>query len=1004
MSSTQPLLKFSDTGDERLYFRKYCALPTRDASTFRVIDHNNKDYFTVINEDADLIADSVYKTSSVVKTSAAQKYRYVTISPQVFTNTVLRLLLIDRNMRVEIYSHKTFELLVQATPANYERLSAEYGVNLDAMQPSYTSPIVASIKLSTVAGGVKKFGCCFVDVLGKKMHVTEFVDNEVFLNLESLILQVGIKEVVMVGSGAGAAGASADSGPVDVELAKIVQVLDKTDVVVTFVKNSIFNGKDIEQDLGKLIEMKENQNIELVLGSRGINSVEYGQSLACCAALILYLELLQDGEAQGSYTIDKYDLGAYMKLDSSTVKALNVFASAGSASGAGPGNANTGSASTISSIFELLNKCKTAAGSRLLSQWLKQPLTSHVAITERQLLVQQLIDDTSLRVYITKDFLPQVPDVKRLVKKINMGIKRASSNENKKLEDVVRLYQLVVALPELVSVLKLTVEEETTASDSSSSSSALIKEYWLSPIEQFYESLVKLQELVETTVDLSPLSNGLSSLFNDFNIKPEFDESLITINDKLTATVDKIKECHSEVGDDLCIDTEKKLKLENHAQHGWCFRVTRGDSAILRNSSLSLKKYIELQTVKAGIFFTTKELRTLSQQYQDFSSEYNSKQKELIKEILVITLTYQNVLNQLAMVLAHMDVLAGFAHAAIFAAIPYVKPILHPLAASDDKSGPEFEARKLKLDAARHPILEVQDDINFIANDVRLGRNSEEKPFNIITGPNMGGKSTYIRQIGVISLMAQVGSFVPVDELSEPELPIFDAILSRIGAGDLQLKGLSTFMIEMLETSSILSTATHNSLIIIDELGRGTSTYDGFGLAWSILEHLITEMQCFTLFATHFHELTQLAAKYTNQVENLHVVAHVEEGAEAASNDDDITLMYRVEPGISDKSFGIHVAELVKFPQKIVNMAKRKVSELESTTDDSIIENKKSKCSAEEVATGVDQLKAILKKWRLMAAGKSADDAVEVLRKLVLEEYKDTIKEDKFISEVLGML
>jgi DNA mismatch repair protein MSH2 len=974
MSSTRPDLKFTDSGDEKLYFRKYSNLPEKDPNTIRIVDHNNKDYFTAIDEDADLIADNIYKTQSVLKYT--NSHRYVTISPQVFINNVVKFVLIDKHLKLEVYHNRTFTLLLSATQGNFDVLAQEYDLNLQGLFQDCSNPVIAAVKFNS--GTPKSLGVCCVDTSNRTIQLCQFEDNDLFSNLESLLLQLGVKEVVLP--------SNYDANGDNQDVTKLFQVIEKIgNIVISQVKSAWFTAKDIDQDLGKLVVSDnhkpgdEQENIELVLVSKGINSNEFQLSLSGTNALIQYLGLLnEDSSLHDAFTIDQYNLSSYMKLDSSTMKALNIFSQFSS------------NGKSVSSIFELLNHCKTTAGSRLLSQWLKQPLTNLHLIEERQELVSFLLDDTSLRTFLSQTWLSQVPDIKRLMKKIHTGISKPSSNQNKKLEDVVRLYQLVRALPDLINMLE--------AYDG-----PLIAKYWLEPITKSHESLLKFQELIETTIDLSPLeSSSAHSLLNtDFNIKPEFDESLVEINDKLQSSLDQIKSHHEQVGDDLRMELDKKLKLEKHQVHGWCFRVTRNDSAILRNTG---NKYTQLQTVKAGVYFTTKDLIGLSKTYYDSYSEYNSKQSELIKEILSIATTYQLVFTALSLSLSHLDVLVSFANVAILAPTVFVRPKLHPMA---EVNSPEYSQRKINLKDARHPVLEVQDDISFIPNDINMS--NEEKSFVIITGPNMGGKSTYIRQIGVIALMSQVGSFIPVSE-ADPEIPIFDAILSRVGAGDSQLKGLSTFMIEMLETSSILATATHNSLIIIDELGRGTSTYDGFGLAWAILEHLISKKHCFTLFATHFHELTQLSTKY-KQVDNLHVVAHVEND-NVDEKQDDITLMYKVEPGISDKSFGIHVAELVKFPQKIINMAKRKALELQDDDldeSDKFIQNKKTKCTLEEIEVGISKLKKILRDWKQQCydeEGKkckvSSDEAIATLKEIVKSE--NVMNDDKFIKEMLSVL
>lgn len=375
-------------------------------------------------------------------------------------------------------------------------------------------------------------------------------------------------------------------------------------------------------------------------------------------------------------------------------------------------------------------------------------------------------------------------------------------------------------------------------------------------------------------------------------------------------------------------------------------------------------------------------MRELNDDFRSLSDEYARTQSRLVKDVIEIASSYAPPLEQLNVVLAHLDVILSLAQVSSNAPIPYTRPQILERGAD------------LLLVESRHPCLEVQDDVNFIPNNVSMV--SQKSEFLLVTGPNMGGKSTYLRQIGIITLMAQIGCFVPAAEGAQ--VPICDCILARVGAGDSQLKGISTFMAEMLETATILKTATKDSLVLIDELGRGTSTYDGFGLAWAISEWIVSHIHCKCVFATHFHELTNLARQQPG-VQNLHMVAYVAPRNNGSQFDKDITLLYKVEEGVSNQSYGIQIAELADFPESVIRLAKRKAEELEGFDD----HQQAMDVPADVAETGVALVQEFMTAWRQRTEAKRQKmDETEAQKEALDSCMKDF--DDRIRNNVRGTL
>ncbi|EMD34794.1 hypothetical protein CERSUDRAFT_125339 [Gelatoporia subvermispora B] len=944
----------------------FAKLPKKspEDGTLRLFYRN--EYYSAHGPDALYVATHVFRTNTVIKYlgPGGRAGLPSVILGEAKAVEFLREALTSRQLKVEIWVPEAgqgkkatkFRLDKEASPGNLQAVEDLLFGNSDIM----AAPIVMAVKVtSSISAGesvkakTKSVGVAFADATVREIGVADFVDNDVFSNLETLVIQLSVKEALIP------TGTASGTTERDLELKKLKDVLDRCGVVITERKPSEFTTKNVQDDLMRLLNPSSIPSSSSVDASLTIPQLSLPVAPSALSALISYLSLMSDPTNHGAYTIRTHDLSQFMKLDASALRALNLTEA--------PGNIGSNKNTTL---FGLLNKCKTAQGSRLLAAWLKQPLVNLHEIRKRQNLVELFVTDSNARRTLQDDFLRMMPDMHRICKRFQ---KSAAS-----LEDVVRVYQAVLKLEGLISSLD---GLETTDQDHLK---ALIDEMYLTKLREYETSLSKYAEMVEQTLDLDELEN------HNFVIKPDFDERLQKLAEKLREIRDGLDSQHRAVANDLDLELDKKLHLENSPVHGYCFRVTKNDARVITGK----KKYPELGTLKSGVFFTTTPLRELANQYQETTDAYSRTQSGLVKEVVNIASTYTPVLEAWNGVIAHLDVIISLAHVAVNAPEAYVKPTLL-----------EKGSGSLILKEARHPCLEVQDDLSFIPNDVEMIK--DESEFQIITGPNMGGKSTYIRQVGVIALMAQAGSFVPC---SEARVPVFDSILCRVGAGDSQLKGISTFMAEMLETATILRSASKDSLIIIDELGRGTSTYDGFGLAWAISEHIASQIHAFCLFATHFHELTALDQEVPH-VKNLHVVAHVSNSDEAA-RDREITLLYKVEPGICDQSFGIHVAELANFPENVVKLAKRKADELEDFNTE---HNGDAELPPEVVEEGTQLVEEFLRTWAAHTPATDGEDIVmadedtspeaqfEELRKCV-EQFRPRMEGNAWVQNVLASL
>ncbi|WP_334331619.1 DNA mismatch repair protein MutS [Companilactobacillus sp. HBUAS59544] len=515
-------------------------------------------------------------------------------------------------------------------------------------------------------------------------------------------------------------------------------------------------------------------------------------------------------------------------------------------------------------LLWLLDETKTAMGSRLLKQWLARPLISVDKLKQRQQLVQVFLDNYFQRSSF-QDYLTKVYDLERLAGRVAYGTVNG--------RDLIQLKTSLEQVPEIKSIL-LDIGDDN-----------------LSAYVEQIDEVGDIRDLIDQAIiEEPPISVTDGGLIKE-GYNDQLDQYLdASKNGKQWLATLKAKEQE--------LTGINNLKIGFNKVFGYYIEVSRGnidkvpeDRYTRKQTLVNAERYITPELKEKENLILEAEEKSKSLEYHLFD-QIRSKVKKQIRRI-----------QALANILSRLDVLQSFA---------VVSEDYHYVA-------PEFvSGHQLEIKDGRHPVVEkVLSNNSYIPNDVLFDQKTN---ILLITGPNMSGKSTYMRQLALIVIMAQIGCFVPA---ASAKLPIFDHIFTRIGAADDLISGDSTFMVEMREANDALKHATENSLIIFDEIGRGTATYDGMALAQAIIEYIDKNVKAMTMFSTHYHELTELESQLPG-VKNVHVDASEENG--------DLVFLHKVLPGPADKSYGIHVAKLAGLPDEVLTSASKILSGLEGNS------------------------------------------------------------------------
>ena len=621
---------------------------------------------------------------------------------------------------------------------------------------------------------------------------------------------------------------------------KEVLLLNNDDVELS---NTLKNTYNIEISYSK--ELLENGYEYLYdnLDDKKINGIKH---------LLYYITITNMKDLSHIDHVNIINKDKYMQMDVHTIRNLELFET-------------LRLKERTYSLIWLLDKCKTAMGSRKLKSWMLNPLKDVDELNKRYDMIEKLSTEFIIRDEL-RELLYQIYDIERLCGKLSTGTINA--------RDMLQIKTSIKVLPDIIKKLK-----------------ELKFDYTINPLNNIYE-------LLENSI----YEDAPITLKDGYLIKSGYNKEL-----------DELKSIRSG-GKDFIANLENKLKEKTGLKNikvgynkvfGYYIEVSKGQAKEVKEEF----GWERRQTLTNAERFISKELKEQEAIVLDAEDKIIELEYNLFNEIKDIVKKEVFTLKKNSEVLANLDAIISLAVSSD--EYNLVRPNLIKEHIIDIKSG-------------RHPVIEAVSK-NYVANDCLMDENINTL---LITGPNMSGKSTYMRQLAIIVIMAQMGSFVPAKSAS---LPIIDKIFTRIGASDDLVSGESTFMVEMKEAENAISNATKNSLILFDELGRGTATYDGMSLAQAILEYVTKNIGCKTLFSTHYHELTSLE-KDMNEIKNIHVDAKEEDG--------NVTFLHKIVDGPIDKSYGIHVAKLANMPNDLLKRASEilKIYEAHDTMNNKVQE------------------------------------------------------------------